>query len=180
MSTITTTPAPSLPRTPLLVGAGVVGIAVAVAIAVPALTSRTGTTVVPAPSAGAVAVPRAGGPDVAEAHGLAARLRLERQLDKLAKTDGNAAGLGVATSALVPASIALEQVGGGHRTYAWSRPRPLSSHSFDSQIGGRHSTFEYTPSSTHTVWNDRFVPPYQDPAWGDAIQRHYFGTRGGV
>jgi hypothetical protein len=24
------------------------------------------------------------------------------------------------------------------------------------------------------------VPPYQDPAWGDAIQRHYFGTRGGV
>jgi hypothetical protein len=178
MSTITTTPAPSLPRTPLLIGLGVAGAAVAVAIAVPAITSRTGTTVAPAPSANAPALPRAGGPDVAEAQNLAARMRVERRLDWLAKTKGSAAGLTAA--ALVPVSVMHQQVGAAHTTYPWTSSSGSSSDRFDSQIGGRHSTYVYTPTSTHTVWNDRYVPPFQDPAWADAIQRHYFGTRGGV
>ena len=189
MSTITATPvpAPSIGKAPLVIGIAVVGVVAAAVVAVP----RIATTTESAPAVSAA--PLAGGPDALEAHqqaalaragsggldvieraGIAARVGAERSLDGLAKSQGNYAGLTVSAAArAVPASVIAAQVGGLHRTYAFSGSTGYSS-LVDEQVpgsGGRLAVAE------HTVWNDSFVPPYQDPTWAEAFQRHYFGTR---
>jgi hypothetical protein len=171
MSTITATPAPAINRTPLYVALGLIGAVAAAAIVVPSLTtSSTTTTTVPAPSA----LPRSGGPDVAERAGTAEKLRAEARLDRQSKAQGNYAGLTVSAAALgVPASVVAAQVGGLHRTYAFTGSTGYSS-LVDSQVPGSGGRLAV---AKHTVWNDSFVPPYQDPTWAEAIQQHYFGTR---
>ena len=189
MSTITAAPvpAPSIGKTPLVIGVAVVGVLAAAVVVVPRL--ATTTTSAPAVSA----APLAGGPDALEAHqqaalararsggldvveqsAIAARLRTERALDGLAKTQGNYAGLAGSAAALaIPASVVAEQVGGLHRSYAFTGSTGYSS-LVDAQVPGSGGRLT---SSEHTVWNDSFVPPYDDPTWAEAIQRHYFGTR---
>ena len=190
MSTITTTSTPSpssLNRTPFVVGIGVVTLVAVTAVVVPRLSISTTTSspaVSAAPRAGgpdaleaqqraALARSRAGGLDVAERAGTQARLQAEGTLDRLAKTQGNYAGLTVAAAA-IPTSVVAEQVGGMHGTYAFSGTTGYSSLE-QSQVPGSRPAFEYQPSADHLVWNDRFVPPFDDPTWAEAIQSHYFG-----
>ncbi|MFC6237456.1 hypothetical protein [Longivirga aurantiaca] len=191
MSTITATPTAtpsSLGKTPLLVGIGVVTLVAVSAVVVPRL-SFTATTSTPAvssaPRAGgpdaleaqqraALARSRSGGLDVAERAGIAARLKSEARLDRLAKTQGNYAGT-VAAAAVVPTSVIGQQVGGLHRSYAFTGTTGYSS-VLDSQVP-RSNGYQAQPSGgERTVWNDRFVPPYDDPSWAEAIERHYFGA----
>lgn len=169
MTTITATPAPVVSRTPLYVVLGIVGAVAAVALVVPSLTtSSTTTTTVPAAST----LPRSGGPDVAERAGIAERLRADARLDRRAKAQGNYAGLVAAAVAGMPASVVNAQVGGLHRTYAFTGSTGYSS-LVESQVPGSGGRIG---ASEHTVWTDRFVPPYDDPTWAEAIQRHYFGA----
>ncbi len=190
MSTITTTPASSptsLNKTPLLVGLGVVTLVAVSTVVVPRLSFTTTTStpaVSAAPRAGgpdaleaqqraALARTRSGGLDVAERAGIAARLGAEARLDRLAKVQGNYAGI-VAAASVVPTSVASQQVGGLHRTYAFTGTTGYSS-VVDSQVPQSHG-YQVQPSSgDHMVWNDRFVPPYDNPTWAEAIQAHYFG-----
>ncbi len=191
MSTITTAPASlpsSLNKTPLLVGIGVVTLVAVTAVVAPRLSLST-TTSSPAVSA----VPRAGGPDALEAQqqaalararaggldvveraGVSARLQAEARLDRLAKSQGNYAGVTVAAAA-IPTSVAAGQVGGLHRTYSFTGTTGYSG-LVESQVPGSRPAFVYRPSSDHMVWNDRFVPPFDNPTWAEAIQKHYFGT----
>lgn len=191
MSTITTTPVPapsSLNKTPILVGITAVGLVAVTAVVAPRLSIST-TSSAPAVSA----VPRAGGPDaleaqqraalararsggldVAERAGVQARMQAERTLDRLSKTEGNYAGRAATAAAAVPRSVLLGQVGSLHRTYPFTGTTGYSSLE-QSQVPGSRPSFQYQPSSDHTVWNDRFVPPYDDPSWAEAIQAHYFG-----
>lgn len=190
MSAITTTPASSptsLNKTPLLVGIGVVTLVAVSTVVVPRLSFTTTTStpaVTAAPRAGgpdaleaqqraALARARSGGLDVVERTGIAARLGAEARLDRLAKVQGNYAGF-VAAASVVPTSVASQQVGGLHRTYAFTGTTGYSS-VVDSQVPQSHG-YQVQPSSgDHLVWNDRFVPPYDNPTWAEAIQAHYFG-----
>jgi hypothetical protein len=171
MSTITAIPAPVVNRTPLYVALGLIGVVAAAAVVVPNLTtSSVTTTTVPAPSA----FPRSGGPDVAERAGVAEQLRAEARLDRLAKSQRSFAGITVAAAA-IPTSVVAEQVGGLHRTYAFTGTTGYSSLR-ESQVPGSRPNYVYRPSADHMVWNDRFVPPFDNPTWAEAIQKHYFGT----
>lgn len=173
MSTITATPAPSISRTPLLVGLGVLGAAVVVAVAVPAISSLTDS----APST-TVVVPRSyplsGGPDVAERQGVAERMRAEARLDRLAKAQGNPAAVSIPL--LVPTSVVAAQVSGLQGHYEFTGRTGALGSAASQQIGGMHEGYPWS-ADAYTRWNDSYVPPFRDPAWADAIQKHYYGTR---
>jgi hypothetical protein len=193
MSTITTTPASapsSLSKTPYLIGIAVVGVVAVTAVVAPRLSISPTTSspaVSPVPRAGgpdaleaqqraALARSRAGGLDVVERSGIAARLQAEARLDRLTKMQGNYAGL-VAAASLVPTSVVAQQVGGLHRTYAFTGTTGYSS-VVDSQVPQSNGYQAQPSGGEHMVWNDRFVPPYDNPSWAEAIERHYFGTGG--
>jgi hypothetical protein len=192
MSTISTPLPSSFDKRPLLIGLGVAGLVVAGVVvaqnvSLPTTTSSTTSTVAGTSAGGPDAIEarqrsaevRAGGPDALGARTQAEVARVERQLDSLAKAQGNYAGSSVAlAAAAVPASVVAQQVGGLHSSYAFTGTTGLSSVA-KSQIGGKHNTYAYDAGGSHTVWNDAYVPPYENPEWMPLIQKHYFGARAG-
>jgi len=184
MSTITTT-APSFeaPRTSgrriLVAGAVVAGLVVAGAVAIPRLTAQTA-----APSYPAVtphdAVEHRLDTSRAAAAGEAARLqsaKVQRQLDLDAKHIAAVA----ATQAYLPMEFQPALEPGFTRTYVGSElqtvevPRMVERSVIAEQVGGRHESYTWTPSTAkHLTWTDPWVPPYDNPEWVPFIKAHYF------
>ena len=50
-----------------------------------------------------------------------------------------------------------------------------SSTTTQEQVGGRHESYSWTPSTAkHLTWTDPWVPPYDNPEWVPFIKAHYF------
>jgi hypothetical protein len=175
MSTITTTPAPQMSRTPLVIGIATIGVVAVAAVAVPRITALTGTDTSTVSTT--VVVPKKDFGDhrssldkPADSPRLrAAERRMELQAKQRAAAAAAAAvgaGLGVT---VVSQSTQAQQVGGQHSTYAYTPAAPPRF------VYSGRGLVEVSPSSFGTVWNDTFVPPFKDPSWKAAIEKHYGG-----
>lgn len=165
MSTITTTPVPTVGRTPVLIGIAVLGVVTVAAVTVPRLqlegTTTTPTTQVQAPDA----LDRHDAM-VAAAAAQSSR-RTEALLDAQARTIGHQSRA-VSSATTLPAhltelgglataygaaatSVGREQVGGYHRTYAWTPAtavrNPLSTTDAQEQVAGLQGHYEIGISS---------------------------------
>lgn len=204
MTTITTSPSPQLSRTPLLVGLGIAGVVAVTAVVVPkVLTQSSTTSATTTTSVGVPSLRELDSPDRRAIAAAVAAAQAEHELDLLAKSVAHQSG-SFAASVPVIRTETNAQVGGGHLTYpftgrtgaamvyngcclvpAETMSVPIVRPEADQQIPGKLGTYPYNPAGAqgkHTVWNDSFVPPYDDPAWAELIHRHYYGTsvgRGG-
>ena len=207
MSTITATPTPSFGRAPLVIGIAAVGIAAA-AVVVPRLHTITTTadTQAAAPAseapeslgrrdaAAAAAAAAAAGPAHLQdlqhltSKGLLSSQTAREQVPGLAPTFPYNPALSAAAG-----SVANEQIGGAHLTYAYDGRElvPVLSSTgsvANEQIGGAHLTYAYdgrelvpvlsstgSAGTSHTTWSDIYVPPYDDPAWSPYIRAHFYG-----
>ena len=164
MSTITTTPSPSIGRKPVVIGLVALGVVTAGVVTIPRL--HVGTTATPAP----VAAPSPGPADFLDRHdamvaaqqaesALAAQKLLDEQARvlghrtvaaqpptsvpaHLTELTGLASSYGVAST-----SIGREQVGQFHQTYTWTpaaaQRGALSATEAMEQVGGMHETYAY-------------------------------------
>jgi hypothetical protein len=179
MTTITTTPSPQLSRTPLLVGLGVVGVIAVTAVVVPKVLPQSTTTT--QTSTATVRVPTLAELDPAERRAVAAAIaeaQLQRTIDLHAKSVAHQSGSGLR---VVPRYEATTQVPGSIGAYTYDPTKSVAGVRPEAvlQIPGKLGTYPYDPArsaSSHTTWTDSFVPPYNDPAWAEAIYRHYYGT----
>ena len=163
MSTITTTPVPSLGRKPFVIGLAVVGVLTVGAVALPHV-HLGATTTTPT-------VTRAQAPDaldrrdaMAAAAAAQSSLATQRMLDAQTRTLGHGSGTVIVPS-LVATSVAQQQVGGQHQSYPFTGGTGSSSSS-DYTAGGR---------KLHLSWTDPYTPPVADPDWKPFIRAHYYG-----
>ena len=171
MSAITTSPAPSIGRKPLVIGAAVLGVVTIAAVTIPNIHLSV-TTAVPS-------VVQAQAPDALDrrdamlaAAAAESSRHAENLLDAQARTIGHHA-VAVSPAAVLPAhlvelgvlstaygaaatSVGREQVGGYHRTYTWSPAmaarNPLHSIDAQEQVPGLQGHYEYgAPASAAAV-----------------------------
>jgi hypothetical protein len=192
MSTITTTPVPSLGRKPFVIGLAVVGVLTVGAVALPHV-HLGATTTTPT-------VTQAQAPDaldrrdaMAAAAAAQSSLAVERMLDASARTLGHGRGTAI-VPALVGTSVAQQQIGGQHLTYPFSGrgraivPSLVGASVAQQQVGGQHQSYPFTGSTgssssdytasgrkLHLTWTDPYVPPVADPDWKPFIRAHYYG-----
>ena len=171
MSAITTTPAPTIGRKPVVIGVAVLGVVTIAAVTIPSI-HLTGTTAVPT-------VVQAQAPDALDrrdamlaAAAAESSRHAENLLDAQARTIGHHA-VAVSPAAALPAhltelgalgtaygaaatSVGREQVGGYHRTYTWTPAmaarNPLHSIDAQEQVPGLQGHYEYgAPASAAAV-----------------------------
>jgi hypothetical protein len=172
MSTITTTPSPSIGRTPLVIGLVAVGVVAVGVVTVPRL--HIGTTATPAP----VAAPSPGPADFLDRHdamvaaqhaqsAAAAQKLLDAQARGFASravhqqqataTSAHLTELTALATAYGAASTSLgrEQIGQYHRTYTWTpttaQRSALSSTDAKEQVGGLEGSYEFAPSTARAA-----------------------------
>lgn len=201
MSTIATTPAPQISRTPLLVGIAAVGVIAVTAVVVPRLASTVGSSATTGTAASSAVITQH---DLVEhradisssVEGARASAAMERTLTQQGKLRASriAATTAGLTGVRVGESTVSQQVGGLAPTFGYTptgSPQmvyngrglvavgaaapAVAASTVRQQVGGQAPTFGYTPAG-HTVWNDSFVPPYDDPEWMPVIKRHYAGS----
>ncbi len=201
MTTITTSPSPQLSRTPLLVGLGIAGVVAVTAVVVPKVLTQSSTT---SATTTTVGVPSLSQLDSADRRAIAAAVaeaQAQHALDIKAKSVAHQSG-SFAAAVPVIRTETNAQVGGGHLTYPFTGSSgvamvyngcclvpaetvsvPIVRPEAVQQIPGKLGTYPYNPAGAqgkHTVWNDSFVPPYDDPEWAELIHRHYYGTSVGT
>jgi hypothetical protein len=194
MSTITTTPVPTVGRTPVIIGIAVLGVVTVAAVTIPRLQLEGTTT---SPTTAQVQAPDA--LDRHDAMVAAAEARSSRttegMLDAQARTIGHQSRtvssattlpthlteLGALATAYGAAatSVGREQVGRlqGHYEIGTSSDGSVSEPTA-AQAGGLHKTFVYDaqgPKGLHLTWSDPWVPPVADPAWVPFVRAHYYG-----
>jgi len=172
MSTITTTPSPSIGRKPVVIGLVALGVVTAGVVTIPRL--HVGTTATPAP----VAAPSPGPADFLDRHdamvaaqqaesALAAQKLLDEQARvlghrtvaaqpptsvpaHLTELTGLASSYGVAST-----SIGREQVGQFHQTYTWTpataQRGALGTTAAREQVGGLEGSYEFAPSKAQAA-----------------------------
>jgi hypothetical protein len=171
MSAITTTPAPTIGRKPVVIGVAILGVVTIAVVTIPNI-HLSGTTSVPA-------VVQAQAPDALDrrdamlaAAAAESSRRTESLLDARARSIGHhtvvgspaaalpahLAELGVLATAYGAAatSVGREQVGGYHRTYTWTPAmaalNPLHSIDAQEQVPGLQGHYEYgAPASAAAV-----------------------------
>ena len=192
MSTITTTPVPSLGRKPFVIGLAVVGVLTVGAVALPHVHLGATTTT---PTVTQAQAPDALDRRAAMAAAAAAQssLAVERMLDASARTLGHGRGTAI-VPALVGTSVAQQQIGGQHLTYPFSGrgraivPSLVGASVAQQQVAGstratrspeaparRPRTTPRAAAKLHLTWTDPYVPPVADPDWKPFIRAHYYG-----
>ena len=172
MSTITTTPPPSIGRKPLVIGLVALGVVTAGVVTIPRLHVTTTTT--PAP----VAAPAPGPADFLDRHDAMAAaqqaqsaIAAQKLLDSTARGFANRAvhqqqatstsahlteltGLATAYGA-ASTSLGREQIGQFHRTYSWTpataQHSALSTTDAREQVGGMQGSYEFAPGKAQAA-----------------------------
>ena len=182
MSTITTTPAPQINRTPLLVGIGLVGVLAVSAVVVPRISSTLGSSATTGTASSSTVITQH---DLVEHRADTAaaidRARISSAIERQATHEGKlrASQVAAATAGLtgvrVGESTVSQQVGGLAPTFPYApaaSPKfvyngrglvelgaavpAVAASTLRQQVGGEAPTFAYTPASGPTqVYNGR-------------------------